>query len=290
MILSSAGGSIDLYSWLNTGDVDGSGFEALAGITGFGMPKRSNRWFEGAGDGATHRGARVLPRDIDLPLIVQGTDRADLLRNLSLLSTILKTRNGPARLSVGLPGGEMWYEDVVLDGGGDWARRGAESDNKTFVRTILTLRAGDPFWTRATPENFTVIQDNSGRGLLPDLAKMELSSAGAFGNKEVFNSGDDDAWPVWTMNGPFTSWTFTGADGEILTWTGAIALGEGLLVDSKNGTVYDFSGVNRYDGFGDSPRFWSISPGYSYVTVSAIGVDVNSKIFAEWRPRREAIV
>ena len=50
----------------------GRGIQALSGATGFGLPPVSIRWLEGAGDGALYRGRRVLPRDIDLPLLVVG--------------------------------------------------------------------------------------------------------------------------------------------------------------------------------------------------------------------------
>lgn len=288
LYLSKGENTIDLYGWLHGVD----GYEALAGILGFGWPDQENRWFEGSGDGATFRGGRILPRDIDLPMLVEGKDRAEVNARLSVLATVLDPRTGPARLSFGMPDNELWFVDVVREGGGNWSRNSEESDNRTYVKFVLTLRAGDPYWTRQRAESFDVRQDDSGRGLLPDLAELQLSDAGAFGERQVENVGDAEAFPIWTANGPFTELLLVGPNGETIHWKGSnselgsIETSNGLIIDIKRGTVYDFNGENRYDGLEPSPQMWTISPGNSTVSVQALGVTSDSLIVARWRPRR----
>lgn len=286
--LSKNGLVIDLYSWLNTKKIGKKGIEALAGIVGFGFPDQSNRWFEGAGDGASWRGARQGRRTIDLPLIVEGENRSEVLSGLSDLAKVLDPKTGPARLKFALPDGELWFVDVVRDGGGDWSRNTKDSDNRTFVKFVLTLVAGDPYWTRERSENFTVRQDASGRGLLPDLAELELSDAGAFGINEVTNIGDAEAYSITTAKGPFTRLLMVGPNGETLDWRGTVDGSTILTFDSKNGTVYDQNGENRYDGLTSDPvpLFWSVAPGSSYVTVQAFDPDSGTEIISTWQPRR----
>lgn len=284
LTLSGGGIEIDLYSWMKNHTLDGA--EALEGITGFGLPPQTPRWFEGAGDGAIHRGTRVLPRDIEIPLVVQGADRRILNDMLSKVARVLDPRWSPARLSFGLPEGDSWSLEVVRTEGGDWEREREVTDNETWVVTQISLRAGQPFWVRDRSEHFEVSQDMTGRGLMPKLAELQLSSGGAFGTRTVENIGDADAWPIWTIKGPFSRFKFTGPRGEILEWTGTIAANEGLIVDSKAGTIKDFNGVNRYNGLSSGPRFWSIAPGSSRVTVEASDAGAGSHILCEWKPRR----
>lgn len=303
LILSNSRVSIDLYPWLKLRDTEEESIQALEGILGFGFPDQTNQFFEGSSS-TTYRGSRLRPRDIDLPLVISGADRESLNAQLSTLYTALNSRYGMSRLSYMAPDGDLWHVDVIRQSGGDYSRERSDTDlEKTLKLKILTLRAPSPLWTRSRPESFRLEQDNTGRGLLPYLAKLEVSSAGAFGRREVLNVGDEDAWPIWTMKGPFTNVRLVGPEGEVLEWTGSILAGNGLVIDSMAATVRDFNGVNRYDGLSAAPRFWAIAPGSSQVSVEMSGtsggtvipgdpdkVVGRSQILAEWRPRRGTIV
>lgn len=275
LTLSKGALTVDLYSWLHTPGQER--FEALAGIEGFGLPDVDLHWFEGAGDGSVYRGSRVKRRIIDLPLAITAPNRSQLNQRLSTLATIINPKTGPARLAFGLPDGDSWFIDVVRSGGGDWSRRSKQSDNRTRIITSLTLEAGDPYWTRVRPEYLRIAQDESGRGLLPYLARLELSRGGAFGIQEVNNIGDADAAPFWRLTGPFSKVTLIGPNGEQLVWEGALSEGgdidsdNGLYISVAEGRVYDFFGENRYDGLHSSPHFWTIAPGQSQVTIEMTG-------------------
>jgi hypothetical protein len=69
--------SLQLSNESDTLDLDyvlkqGRGIQVLTGVTGLGLAAKQVQWLEGAGDGATYRGRRVLARDIDLPLLISG--------------------------------------------------------------------------------------------------------------------------------------------------------------------------------------------------------------------------
>ena len=293
--IEGSGRSADLYSWLTA---KAKGMEALAGILGFGLPEIENFWFDGAGAGSSWRGARVGRRQITLPLKVYANSRTELAALLSDLSVILDPftltpdyEGGTARLFFGMPDGQEWYADVVRSSGGDWARK-TDSDDRRYFKTSVVLEAGDAFWTRTTPESF-IIRGGAGADeptLLPRMAKLRVSSAAAFGVKEVSNVGDTFAWPIFRVSGPTTHVILTGANGETIDWTGTLASGETLTIDMRNGIVEDSLGANRYGGLATAPRFWSIAPGKSRVVVQADNTDEDSSIFAQWWPRRWAVV
>lgn len=266
LMLQSADGveNIDLYSWLE--DHTQNSIEALAGITGFGLPEVQVRWFEGAGDGKTFRGSRTMPRELEMPIVIQAKDRSALNSLLSDLSRCLSPRKGLARLYFGMPDDDMWYIDIVRTGGGDWARK-IDSDDERYIKTSLEFGAGDPYWTRERPEVFIMRPQNPDNTLLPYLARLRLSYGGVTGDTVISNIGDADAWPVWTLKGPFSKVTLTGPNGEILQWTGSIAETDYLIIDTKKGMVTDSTGANRYDGLSPAPRFWSVEPGRSVISV-----------------------
>jgi hypothetical protein len=288
LYLTSSDGQLrlSLYAW---SERDPEGMEALAGITGFGLPDAFVRWFEGAGDGGTYQGTRIGTRPISVPFTAEAPDRSGLLEKLSQLAVILDPEYAPARLHFALPGGEIWFVDVVRESGGDVVRS-IESDNRTWFNSILGLRAGDPYWTRAEPEQFSVRQDVAGISWLPNMAEMRLATSQAFGAREMENKGDTSAYPIWRLDGPFTQVILNGPKGETLKWDGTISAGQFLVINTFDATVVDQTGANRYTGLDDNPDFWLVPPGVSSVYVQMSNTSATSAIVAEWQPRRWAVI
>lgn len=276
IVLESPVGSLDLHNM-----TDDKGRAVLRGLTGLGLPPVAGQWFEGAGDGASWRGERVLARPIDLPLLISDDSGVAVADVLNLLSRILAA--GPV-LHFTDARGDVWGCPVRRTGGGDpvW---GEETAGKGWWRSVITLQAGDPFWTRERPESLEFTGDSSGAGLLPYLSELKLSSSQAYGTQQVTNPGSATAYLVWTITGPGSGFVATGPNGEVFTWTGTLAAGESLTIDTKAGTVVDGTGANRYDLVGAAPRFWVLPPGDSTISVTMAGASATSRIQAFWQPR-----
>lgn len=287
--ISGGDRDINLYPWLNSPETKRMGIEALAGIVGFGLPSVTTRWFEGAGAGSNWRGSKVNPRIISIPLHVSAETREELQDRVSDLAVALDPDLGQSRLSFELADGDIWWLDVVREGGGDWSRK-VDSDDNTYFKTTIQLKAGDPFWTRIRPEYFEVRRTGDEAGLLPELAKLQVGSGAAFGVQEVENVGDTRAWPFWTITGPTNRITLIGADGERLVWDDTLAVGDTLFIDARAGTIVDQNGDNRYGALDPAPRFWSIRPKKSVVTVEALNIEDSTSIYCQWWPRRQAAV
>lgn len=272
-------------------DMGGStGTTALAGLTGTGLPPRQNQWFEGAGNGARWRGARVGPRQIFMPIDLIGPDRGFLLEEMGRLAKIFDPEASHPVLRLIDPAGDAWETEVVFLGGlDDWAW-GRETDGRTRVRSSLLLQSGDPYWTRDAPSSFEVKVTSVGRGLLPKLSRLKLTSSQAMGSRTVESPGDTTAYPVWVIVGPGSNFTATSSRGEVLRWEGTLAAGEVLTLDARNKTARDATGANRYDKMSTAPKFWSFRPGTSTVSVTMDGATTASRITASWRPRRQLMI
>jgi hypothetical protein len=286
MSLVSSGGSVELGR--------SSGVRALASMRGTGLPPVQVQWFEGAGDGAQYRGARVLPRVLDLTLKVEAAGREVVRQRLGLLGRIFAPTASAVRLTVDLDA-ESWFVDVRRMGGGDfgWAD---DTDGASFLKTTLTLQAGDPYWTRVREDQRVIMPGGLGRGMLGgdhSLSQLRLSTTTSLGSTTLPNSGDVEVYPVWTIRAPFTGFALTSQRGETLAWgtagngvSGASKTSGFIVVDMTLGTVVDELGVNRYDGLAVNPRFWAVSPGAEVVSVVLPGaVDDSTVVEVLSQPR-----
>lgn len=230
----------------------------VPGMSG-GLPPVDPAWLIGAGDGAIYRGARVLPREITIPVVLRGDAIA---ATLDSLTTVLAPQNAPARLTMSAALGS-WWVDVVRTGGGDW-QWGQDSDGSEWLQTSLTLSAGQPFWTRGAVET--------------------VASTGT-GSVSIANPGTAPAWPTWTLAGPATALTLTSAAGEVLQWVGTLADGSNLVIDTEDATIA-VSTTSRYSELAAAPRFWPLPAGSSTITVAITGGDGGTALSLSYYPRR----
>lgn len=284
LVLSGVNDTLDLEDVL----YKGAGVQALTGVTGLGLPPVAVQWLEGAGDGARYRGRRVLPRDIDLPLLVDGNgDQSTFQQYLRRLTLILA---GPAMLRFVEDDGEEWSTMVVRTGGGGYTY-GIDNDGRDALVFTITVRAGDPFFTSSHTQQVVIGETNVVRGMLPRLANLKLTNSQAMGSAEIVNDGDANAYPIWEVYGPGDNFKAVSSDGQTLSWVGHLNGGEVLTLDTKNGTVYDQSGTNRYSNLAGAPRFFAFPPGPSSINVSFVNtLPGTSKVVCTWRPRRQMVV
>lgn len=285
LILESPRGTIDLDGVARTG----RGVQVQAGVTGLGLPSRDVQYMQGAGHGAVFRSMRVLARDIDLPLHFEGTDRQDLK---NLLHEFARVVSGACTLRLvedDVVG--SWAVQVHLVGGGDYSY-GNDTVGHTDLQTVVTLRAGDPFWERSYDEIASITTSANRSGLLNgSLANLNLSPGQAVGTVELFNEGDADSYPVWHLYGPGSN--FVAVDpttGRELRWTGTLQAGERLTIDTRLGTVKDGTGASRYAELAEAPHFWRIPPGSNVTHVGMDGTSAESRIDCLWRPRKWLVV
>lgn len=231
---------------LNEISTNGSGVQAVAGATGFGLPPVTVHWFEGAGDGAQYRGYKAEPRDLDIPLFVEAANRANLKAKLATLSRVVT-----GAFLIKLVEDDDVYRtiEVARVGGGTYTY-GQDTTGETDWESVLTVRAGSPFWQFAT-----------GAGAGPWETGTDTII--------VNNPGTADAYPIWTCFGPISSVTVTNDDtGESFAWSGQVNYGEMLTIDTETATCTDQAGSNRYDGLATAPSLFRLAPGDNSVTVT----------------------
>ncbi|MFF4054609.1 phage tail family protein [Streptomyces sp. NPDC001708] len=282
LLLVSGADAIDL----NEIQDKGVGFQAKSRATGLGLPPVSVQWLEGAGDGATYRGTRVQTRDIDVPIEILANDRSDLQAKLSRLALMLA---GGCTLVLDDGSGVQWSTEVHRVGGGDYTY-GEDTVGEREFQTVVTFRAGDPFFTSSAQQLRTVSGAATTTPFLSSVAGMPVAPSQAIGQINLSNSGDAVAYPVWEVRGPGDHFVATSPTGETLKWNGTLTASQKLIIDTRKGTVKDETGANRYDLLGTAPRFWTVQPGESTAVASLLNTTSASQITCSWYPRKWMVI
>jgi hypothetical protein len=266
---------------------EGLGFQAHTGVTGLGLPNVSVQWLEGAGDGAVYRGSRTLPRDIDIPMSLLARDREHLKAMTSRLAVALSRE---CTLLMYEDDGTSWFSRVHRVGGGSYVY-GADTKGERELATVVTLRAGDPYWTSSEPKQQTLGLGQT-RGLLApgSLSMLQVRASQTIGTVRLENPGDAPAYPVWLLKGPGSNFKATSPTGEVLHWEGVLLAGETVRIDTKTGSVTDGTGANRYADLAPAPRMWRIPPGIADAEISFDGTSADSYIVCSWRPRKWLVI
>lgn len=257
-IVTKGGDRINLTEYKASGKTPG--IFLLRGVNGFGIPKVDTRWFEGAGHGAVYRGSRYGPRDLDLPLLVDGINRNGLKAQTEILDMALAD---PFNIEV-MEGSAKWVlKDCVYVGGGTYSY-GVDTDGERELPLIITVRAGQPFWERDTPETVSI-------------------SAGL---NTIDSLGTAPSPPIWTVNGPATLFSAGSPTGQSITWTGNISSGQQVIIDTIRGTVETGSGASIYNELSPAPKFWHLPNGESIIEISG---DAGS-VSLSWHPRKRLVI
>jgi hypothetical protein len=263
---------------------DGQLFQLTNGFRGTGITPSELRVTQSASDGAVWRSTRKQSRDFDIPLVVFGSSRPDLESRLRQLARALSDRQGQPTLRAVYPSGEEWAIKVNFVAGAETTY--GEDGNNLFARWPMTWQAPDPYWVSNTIVSFAV-GSSGGQGLLPELDELNVSSSQALGNVTLDNPGDVDAYPVWTLEGPFTDVVIT-RGGVGFTYNEELLVGESVVIDAKAATVLSGS-TNKYEFLGSAPKLFAIPAGPSEISLVANGADSNTRIAGYFNPRREVL-
>lgn len=270
----------------DTIEFDYSNYVLNPDFMGFGIPPAEVRIEPSAGDGGVFRHSKKGIRTIDMSVTILGTDRADVQTKLRRLSRLLQDTSGPTQVVANYSDGSSLILEAHYVGGAE-SQWGSDA-GLIWNRWALSFQCPSPYWESGTTEEFSVTTGNTGRGLLPQLSKLKLTSSQVFGVITVDNAGDVPAYPTWYFRGPLSSLTVTngtqsfGFDVDILD-------GETITVNTETGEVTDDSGANRYADLTAAPKLFRIPPGESSISINAVAANANAEARLEYSPLYEVV-
>ncbi|BAU99612.1 phage tail domain-containing protein [Aurantimicrobium minutum] len=281
--LSLVGANGDEIVFTDAGD-----YVLTTGLSGMGIPSTSVRIDDSASDGGVWRFSKRGIREMDLPVVVFGTDRVTVESNLRRLSNLLHDKSGGTVLRASYSTGEVWELTQGHYVAGAETTKG-EDANVAWSRWVLSMQFANPFWIRQQAESFSVAVPGTGRSLIPDLAELRVTGSQAIGEIEIENLGDVEAYPVWSFQGPADAVSVTSQNGLSFEYAAPIATGSTITVNTAAGTVVDEDGVNQYANLAVAPKLFTLPAGNSSVTVEAVGADANTLISLYYQPRKEVV-
>lgn len=232
------------FTWTGTDGVEWdltSGPIRLArGASGFGLPKPTH-WLQEAPtlDGASWQGMRTGPREVFLPVNVRGSDADDMLAIEAAFFAGLDPQ-GEGVLRATTHRGTFREIRLRYDDGADI---GYELDPVLIRYAPYPLRfvAADPYWTG--PELVFPIRYPDAIPSFFTGPPFRLAPSQILGAAEIVNPGDVDAFPVWRVDGPFTSFS-VGVGDSLVEWATTKAAGEFVEIDMNRDrlTIVDEDG------------------------------------------------
>jgi hypothetical protein len=254
---------------------DNSTYVLNPSLVGFGIPPTSVRIYESARYGGIHRYTRRGVRNIDIPVTVLGSSATDVEDKLRRLAKLTQDTAGPTKLTALRDDGDVFLELHYV--GGAELEYGGDTGGYTWAKTLLSFQAPNPYWQSADTESFSVTTGNTGRGLLPQLTKLRVSSSQALGLINVNNTSDVPVYPRFDIVGPVNGLQVT-LNGQGWTFTEDVTTGDIFTVNHEAATVTGIGDVNRYDILDTAPKFFAFPPGVSSVLVTGTSADANTRI------------
>lgn len=220
-------------------------------------------------DGASYLGYRIKPREVFLHLrVYRHTSSAEWIdydRQFwrSMLPASPGVR-GPGRLTVTAPDGQSRTLELYPSHRGDY-EYDIDPSKRGWCGYGQYLTAYRPFWVGETVRGGVFTEGGStgffGGAVGSAGPPFVIGSSAVFGSAAIDNPGDEPAWPVWTLTGPFTAASI-GVPGQLSELTMSLAAGETVIIDTDPlaQTVTDGAGAPRIPTQIGGAPFASIPP------------------------------
>lgn len=265
------------------------GWHSLDAVTGWGAAPILIQSDPHPRGGVRIRHIQPQPRYITWPLRVRAATHLELITKWRLVvGAFVQTRRlGPGLLQVARPDGTTREIPAYYESGFN----GEPGQGHLFDSAALNLMCEDPYW-RDTEDQPAVIREyvatsQDFQDPYPTVSSGSSVDSGPF---QIFNAGDVEAWPVWTITGPMTSLLAENATtGESFTLTASLVDDtEQIVIDTYEGTVTGPDG-NSWFGFLDLPGavLWGLAPGVNDVEFTMGGANTGSRVSLTWRNRWE---
>lgn len=268
----------------NTHDMtDPTTYFWIPGATGMGMPPMDlQEQPVPLQAGSIPRLTLAKTRDVNLPIRVMGQSQAQLYNNLETLASMFysATTQTPGTLRRTTPNGHVRDLFCYYVGGAEWNEA---SDNYAVdhMDMVIGLHACKPFWY----DSVATIKTFSTGGLLNFFSNpflpLQLSPSGLASAFSIINSGDDIAYPTWTIQGPATNPiltnTYTLPNGATLTktLTFAIVLGSSdvltIVTDPYATSIKKQDGSNQFSAMSLTSALWGFVTGVNQCAISMTG-------------------
>lgn len=264
----------ETITWVDP-DGNETTFVDMRGITGRGLPPVS--FFDDpipGLPGSAFRSVRDNARQIVLPILLSGADRAAYRTAMRALAASLHPSTTPGTLRVDTVDGLVreatcWYIDGL----------GLVEEYPDWSTPSLLFKALDPYWYDDNDTDMTWA--NAAATAFFPIFPLVLSSSAIVATTTVTVAGQVPVWPTWQFTGPFTGVRLTRGT-SVFQLDYEAADGEVVTLDTRAKTVTDPDDVSLFGSVVRSTIF-RLEPGDNDVTVEAVGGTEDTTVLLRYR-------
>lgn len=224
-------------------------------------------------DGTRLRGITFDARDFPLTIWLHEQTEQELRTAMRNIALAMNPKRGPGKIRFTTPFGDQREISCTYKSGLGFVEKLGDTSGLYAQRATIIFRAHDPNWSDTTSNN-----DVYGIDAVPNffpIFPLRLSSSQVVVVADVINTGDLDAWPIITINGPgsvikCTNLT-TGLYFEFPT--GVLGVGESVIIDTRptKKTVLTNSGVNAFSLLSSTSTLWPLVRGTNSIILEMSG-------------------
>lgn len=225
-------------------------------------------------DGLRLREVRHDARNFVLPLWIEGSSESDLRTQMRSLVSAMNPQRGDGKIRVTSPVGDQREIVCRAASGLEMGERLGDTSGPTVQIAAVVFRAWEPFWQDVSDTVSGPWTVGAAPASFFPFFPMRLTSSEVFADVDITNSGDVDAWPVWTVTGPGSSITFQNlTTGYTLMLDTTLAVSESVTIDTRPGvkTVVKSDGTNLYPNLSATSNLWPLQRGVNAVQISMGG-------------------
>lgn len=234
-------------------------------------------------DGDTPRFTLASPRPLSVHTLIKGSNQTDFEAVRSLLQNGMNPKLGTGYFRCTRQDGTR--RDInckYLDGFAGDETWGVSSSVHTEL--LLGFIAHDPYFYDTLATNLTFIA-TAATNFFP-ISPLRLSSTSIGAGFSIFNSGDVEAFPVFSIQGPGTNPLLTNTTtGKVLSATITLGAGQVLTIDTGAKTVLREDGSNQFSTLSLSSVLWSLAVGQNALTLALGSAGAGSQISVSYKQR-----
>lgn len=225
-------------------------------------------------DGARLRNVLFATREFVLPIWVKGTSAANLRTNIRTLVTAMNPKRGDGRIRITSPLGDQREIVCRAASGFDGSEKLGDTSGALAQCFPVLFKAFAPYWQDVADIVAGPWTVGSSPGSFFPFFPIRLSSSEVFAQTTIDNTGDDDAWPVWTISGPGDNFKLRNLTTGKALDIGAyfIVAGEVITIDTQptgptRRTITSNINGNLYTRLTVSSAMWPLIPGSNQVSI-----------------------
>jgi phage-related protein len=188
----------------------------------------------------------------------------------------LNPKRGPGTLRVTSPVGDQRQIVCRYSAGAELDEKVGDDSGPDWQRFPAVFIAHDPYWYDVSPIEQSFVITAQAPNFFPILP-IHLAASELAVDSSVDNTGDVQAWPVWTITGPGSGIKLSNLTTGRFTWLPSLVLAAGqvLVIDSRPGakSVFVDGSVNAYAYLSNDSSMWPFDVGMNGIRLEMSGAD-----------------